>query len=97
MNTESFKIMSDQDFELIIRRIDRVSQEIKEYMKRNSNPMEETWIDNADVCRILKVSSRSLQNHRDKGVLPFSTIGGKIYYKASDIEDVLNGNYTLRK
>jgi hypothetical protein len=96
MRSESLKIMSDQDYDGIIKRIDRVSDELREYVKQNSNPMNEKWIDNADASRILKISGRSLQNYRDKGILPFSTIGGKIYYKASDIEAVLESNYSKR-
>jgi len=88
--------MSDADYNRILERIDRVAQELQEYVKQTANPMVEKWIDNADACRILKVSFRSLQNYRDNGVLPFSTIGGKIYYKASDIEAVLNHNYIRR-
>lgn len=97
MNSEILKIMSDEDYDGIIKRIDRVSDELREYVKQNSNPMIEKWIDNADASRILNISGRSLQNYRDKRILPFSTIGGKIYYKASDIEAVLNLNYSNRK
>ncbi len=96
MNNELLRIMSDQDYEGIIKRIEKVSDELREYVKQSSNPMNETWIDNADASRILKISGRSLQNYRDKGILPFSTIGGKIYYKASDIEAVLQSNYSKR-
>jgi len=94
MNNTNIKIMSDEDYDRIIERIDRVSKEFQEYVRQSSNPMKEKWVDNADACRILNVSTRSLQNYRDKRILPYSALSGKIYYKASDIEAVLNQNYS---
>jgi excisionase family DNA binding protein len=46
-----------------------------------------------DVCNLLQVSKRTLQNYRDRGIIPFSQIGRKIYYKASDIEEYLSNHY----
>lgn len=43
------------------------------------------WLDNTDVCGILDVGKRTLQNYRDKGLLPYSQINYRVYYKAEDI------------
>ncbi len=69
--------------------------EIKSQLKslNKKDPLSEKWMDNQDVCLILKVSTRTLQNYRDNGILPFSQISNKIYYKASDIEKHLENNY----
>lgn len=47
---------------------------------------QEKWLDNSDVCRLLNVSSRTMQTYRDTGKLPYSQINNKLYYKKSDIE-----------
>lgn len=47
---------------------------------------KEKWLDNADVCRLLNVSARTMQTYRDTGKLPYSQINNKIYYKASDVD-----------
>ena len=62
-------------------------------LKQGINPLTETWLDIQETCVLLKVSKRTLQNYRDNGILPFSQIGGKIYFKASDIEEHLNKHY----
>ena len=41
----------------------------------------------------LKVSRRSLQDYRNNGILPYIRVGGKILYRASDIERVLMDGY----
>ena len=57
------------------------------------NPLSEMWLDISEVCQLLKISKRTLQSYRDLGVLPFSQIAGKIYFKASDIDKYLNDHY----
>jgi hypothetical protein len=51
------------------------------------------WLSSDDVCKILRISKRTLQNYRDNCILPFSQIGRKIYYKASDIQTYLDVHY----
>lgn len=50
----------------------------------------ENWLDNKQVCDLLKISSRTLQTYLDTGVLLYSQIGRKCYYKATDIEQFIN-------
>ena len=52
------------------------------------------WIDAQDVMQKLHISVRTLQTLRTNGTLPFSRIGGKLYYRISDILKVLDKNYT---
>ena len=47
------------------------------------------WLHNGDVCRLLNISKRTLQHYRDTGVLPFTQIGHKCYYKREDVEALL--------
>lgn len=64
--------------------------------KSNENTslsLEEKWLDNQQVCKILRVSTRTLQDYRDQGVLSFSQYGKKIYYRADDIELHLENHY----
>ena len=42
---------------------------------------------------LLKVSRRTLQDYRNNGILPYTQVGGKILYRASDIEKTLMKGY----
>jgi hypothetical protein len=55
---------------------------------------KQTWIDGQDVMLALKVSKRTLQTMRDTGILPYSRINGKFYYKVEDLEKLLENNYS---
>ncbi|ETK07141.1 hypothetical protein T230_08965 [Tannerella sp. oral taxon BU063 isolate Cell 1/3] len=41
----------------------------------------------------LKLSTRTLQEYRSRGLLAFYKIGGKILYKQSDLQAMLDRHY----
>ncbi|WP_410518224.1 helix-turn-helix domain-containing protein [Alistipes finegoldii] len=55
------------------------------------------WLDNTDVCLRLNISKRTLQYYRDSGIIPYSFIGKKCYYKAADVKALLDGGQTNKK
>jgi len=83
--------------ELIFSMQDEIKA-IAEAMQKNKIPWKErfsaTWADRQDVMQMLHVSQRTLQTLRDSGALPFSRINGKFYYRISDIEALLEANYS---
>jgi len=66
-----------------------------EYSIKNVKPHlnGEKYLDNRNVCDLLHISQRTLQDYRDKGRIAFYKLEGKILYKESDIEKMLEDNY----
>ena len=66
--------------------------------KCQSNPTpNEPWVSTLDVQQVLRICEKTLYRHRRSGKLPYSRIRGKIYYKMSDVQALLNNNYRLEK
>jgi len=74
----------------LIRALEKIDARLE--TKTKEQPLSEIWLDVSETCQVLKISKRTLQNYRDNGVLPFSQISGKIYFKAADIEEHLNSH-----
>ncbi|MBK6285715.1 MAG: helix-turn-helix domain-containing protein [Draconibacterium sp.] len=79
----------------------QLSQEIKiikafleVFRKTRLEQFNESWIDGQDVMQALHISKRTLQSMRDSNELPYSRLNGKFYYKLSDIENMLETNYS---
>jgi len=87
------KVLSNEEYDMLISKLDQVLEILVEKSKKAKGPLTDVWLDTSEVARILKISTRTLQNYRDMRVIPFSQIGHKIYFKASDIEKYLNMNY----
>ncbi|MDD2245103.1 MAG: helix-turn-helix domain-containing protein [Bacteroidales bacterium] len=45
----------------------------------------EKFLSNRDVCQMLHISARTLQDWRDTDKIPFIQIRGKILYKESEV------------
>ena len=56
----------------------------------------EIYLTGREVCERLSVSPRTLQDYRDKGIIPYTQIAGKILYRLSDINRLLQENYINR-
>jgi hypothetical protein len=50
------------------------------------------WLRSKDVENMLSVSSSSLQNMRNNGLIPFSKVQGTIFYEYKDIVELLEKN-----
>ena len=65
----------------------------EERMTHICRPVEDlglkNWLDNQEVCLLLKVSPRTLQTLRDNGTLAYTQICHKTYYKPGDVESIV--------
>lgn len=63
-------------------------------------PEDDNLLDNQDLCLLFKVSIKTLQRYRVMGLLPYFTISGKVYYRATDVREFIKERFnaiTLRK
>lgn len=71
-----------------------LKSDLIEEIRRIISPVQNDneWLKSKEVMDLLKCSPGSLQNLRVSGALPFSKIGGTIYYSKKDIMRLLNKN-----
>ena len=53
----------------------------------------ESFYTDEELSKKLKISRRSLQDYRNEGRIPYIKLGGKILYRSSDIEKMLEEGY----
>lgn len=67
---------------------------VKEAFENNSSTLNgERYLTNNDVSDMLHISLRTLQDWRDNGRLAYIQISGKVLYKESDVNKLLEENY----
>jgi len=54
------------------------------------------WIRTREVRTKYNISSSTIQNFRNSGILPFSKVKGTIFYKISDVENLLQNNIKVK-
>jgi hypothetical protein len=96
--------IESQAFSQLLTNLDNLAREIHSQNQNNKTNINQPlskeklgegdkWIDGEEVCKILKISKRTLQNYRDSFILPYTQIGRKILYKRSAVMDVLEKHY----
>ena len=75
-----------QFFTTLDELLDSVSQALK---NRTPHLNGEKFLTNSDVCQMLHVSKRTIQDWRDKEIIPFIQIKGKILYRELEISKIL--------
>ena len=66
---------------------------IEKLLVLTQKQIKDPFLDNSEFIRVMGISARTAQNWRDAGVISFSQIGIKIYYKMSDIIAMLDKHY----
>ncbi|MBK5719524.1 helix-turn-helix domain-containing protein [Dysgonomonas sp. Marseille-P4677] len=66
-----------------------------EYIMKTHKPLfdGERYLTSEELCNILKISRRSLQDYRNNGILPFIQLPGKVLFRESDIKKVLEERF----
>lgn len=81
-------------FQSMDRMLDAISPLAKESRPHLNG---EKFLSNREAANYLKVSIRTLQEWRDTGVIPYIQIKGKIIYRQSDIERLLQTYYNKER
>jgi len=83
----NFEILTREDMKVFKMEL---LDEIRKMIQPNAETKE--WLKSSDVMKLLNCSPGTLQNLRINGTLPFTKMGGTIYYAYSDVMKVLNSN-----
>src|SRR5690606_3102509 len=67
-------------------------QDIKKLIKEHSGEPSKKWLKSFEVRKLLNLSPNTLTNLRVNGILPYTKIGGVIYYDYDDIQKMIEQN-----
>ncbi|KAB7530313.1 helix-turn-helix domain-containing protein [Flagellimonas olearia] len=67
-------------------------EDIKDLLQNENGQHNKKWLKSNEVRDLLGISPGTLQNLRVNGTLPFTKIGGVLYYEYHEIMEVLEKN-----
>ncbi|MGE5521500.1 MAG: helix-turn-helix domain-containing protein [Candidatus Dadabacteria bacterium] len=77
----------------IRRDMEALQRTVAQMSKTHAQQLSEEWVTKEQVMAILKISPRTLETFKRKGILPFTKIQGMFYFRTADIENLLKQNY----
>ncbi len=66
--------------------------DIKELLSNQSGLNTKRWLKSPEVRKLLGISPGTLQNLRINGTLPYTKVGGVLYYDYKEIISVMENN-----
>lgn len=76
--------------ERMLDKFDMLDKKIERLTTQRNCLDGEQLLDNQDLMFLLKVSLRTLQRYRTKGILPYIKLDdGRCYYKATDVHKLI--------
>ena len=66
--------------------------DIKKILSKQDNGKLKKYLKSSEVMDLLQVSPGTLQNLRINGTLPYTKVGGIIYYDAEEIQNIMTAN-----
>ena len=86
--------MEADDIQVVLSVISSVSKRIKEVHRHtNRSLVKNIFLTGKEVCERLYISPRTLQDYRDRKIIPYTQFAGKILYKVLDLERLLEKNF----
>lgn len=87
-------LYTNEDSRELLLSLDKALSYIKYALKNGKPALEgERYLTSEEVCFIIKISRRTLQEYRDNGVFPFIQLPGKVLFRESDIRKVLQDRF----
>ena len=74
--------------------MERLSKALETLFSKYKSSLDgESFYTDEELSQQLKISRRSLQDYRNQGRIPYIKLGGKILYRSSDVERMLEEGY----
>ncbi|MBY2898198.1 excisionase [Bacteroides fragilis] len=85
-------ILDNKSLQIVsfVMALDELSATIQQSLQNRTPHLNgEKYFTNREVCQLLRISSRTLQNWRDTGKIQFIRLNGKTLYKEQNIKILL--------
>lgn len=86
MNT---KLITEEDYRGLLNQLNTIEKKLD---RITPEKLEEVTYTSEQVCKMLGIATKTLQNYRDRKSIGFSQVGSKVWYTAKDVHEFLNRN-----
>jgi hypothetical protein len=88
--------IESQAYKELTSKISTIAKFVTAAQSKAEEQPEDSWVDSYEVYTFLKISSRTLQRLRSANAISYSKIRGKVFYKISEVQRLLNENIIRR-
>ena len=86
------EVLTKEDLNQVMELLNSKIARLEELMS-SENQHKKEWLTEKEARDFLGIGRTTLQNYRKDGVLSFSQVGAKIYYRRDDLEKHIQDHY----
>lgn len=91
---DKFINYESEEFKELIGQIEQAFENVADVREKYRPTLaDEIYLSGEEVMEYLHISPRTLQTLRDKRLIGYTTLGGKILYPEKELQQVLHDNY----
>lgn len=91
---DKFINYESEEFKEFLGQIEQALDDVQDVRNKHRPTLaDERYLSGEEVMEYLHISPRTLQNLRDKRMICYTSIGGKILYPEKELQQVLYDNY----
>ena len=91
---DKFINYESEEFKELLEQIEQSIEDVQDVRDKHRPTLaDERYLSGEEVMEYLHISPRTLQTLRDKRMICYTTIGGKILYPEKELQQVLHNNY----
>ena len=72
--------------------LDLIKEHLDKRLEKSKDPEDRQWLKSHQVQRMLGIAPNTLSTLRINGTLPYTKVGGTIFYDKNDIDRILEEN-----
>ena len=88
-NSRTVLIVDEELFGKLLRKVERIDENLSILNISKKQVLKNNWLTSDEVCSMLSIGKRKLQQMRSDSSFKFTKTGKKIYYKSTDIDKYL--------
>lgn len=82
-------IVEKETFEALLAATETLVGKVGALCRRCNDKQMQKWLDGEEVCRLMRISPRTLQTLRDNRRIAFAQVNRKFYYRPEEVERLL--------
>lgn len=75
----------------VLSKLDQINKKLESIHKQNT--LYGLLLTTKEACSVLKISLRSLQSYRDRGLIPFIQFGREVRFRQEDLQQFLMDHF----
>lgn len=83
------RVIESEAIETILNSINTLIEAVCTETNDLTSRFDEEWIESSELSAILGVSIKTLHNYKKQGLIGYSIIGRKLFFKRSDVDKTL--------